>query len=83
MLQWTPFPPSSRKFLKCLSSSPHPRPQQQYHSKVDVLIDDAFKEMISSLVSKVSRTQSSQGQWNIQVECFSQGHLEQQTEMPI
>ncbi|XP_077067115.1 calcium-dependent secretion activator 2 isoform X4 [Siphateles boraxobius] len=25
---------------------------QQYHSKIDVLIDDAFKEMISSLVSK-------------------------------
>lgn len=27
--------------------------QQQYHSKIDVLIDEAFKEMISSLVSKV------------------------------
>ncbi|KTG42966.1 hypothetical protein cypCar_00029737, partial [Cyprinus carpio] len=26
--------------------------QQQYHSKIDVLIDEAFKEMISSLVSK-------------------------------
>ncbi|XP_028286200.1 calcium-dependent secretion activator 2 isoform X2 [Parambassis ranga] len=26
--------------------------QWQYHSKIDVLIDDAFKEMISSLVSK-------------------------------
>ncbi|XP_028305249.1 calcium-dependent secretion activator 2 isoform X10 [Gouania willdenowi] len=26
--------------------------EQQYHSKIDVLIDDAFKEMISSLVSK-------------------------------
>ncbi|XP_028286202.1 calcium-dependent secretion activator 2 isoform X4 [Parambassis ranga] len=26
--------------------------QEQYHSKIDVLIDDAFKEMISSLVSK-------------------------------
>uniref|UniRef100_A0A8C1QM94 Ca++-dependent secretion activator 2 n=1 Tax=Cyprinus carpio TaxID=7962 RepID=A0A8C1QM94_CYPCA len=25
---------------------------QQYHSKIDVLIDEAFKEMISSLVSK-------------------------------
>ncbi|XP_027128527.1 calcium-dependent secretion activator 2 isoform X4 [Larimichthys crocea] len=25
---------------------------QQYHSKIDVLIDDAFKDMISSLVSK-------------------------------
>lgn len=28
-------------------------PQQQYHSKIDVLIDEAFKEMISCLVSKV------------------------------
>ena len=27
--------------------------QQQYHSKIDVLIDEAFKEMISCLVSKV------------------------------
>uniref|UniRef100_A0A9J7Y282 Calcium dependent secretion activator 2 n=1 Tax=Cyprinus carpio carpio TaxID=630221 RepID=A0A9J7Y282_CYPCA len=26
--------------------------EQQYHSKIDVLIDEAFKEMISSLVSK-------------------------------
>ncbi|XP_050956157.1 calcium-dependent secretion activator 2 isoform X4 [Labeo rohita] len=26
--------------------------QEQYHSKIDVLIDEAFKEMISSLVSK-------------------------------
>uniref|UniRef100_A0A667XQG1 Calcium dependent secretion activator 2 n=1 Tax=Myripristis murdjan TaxID=586833 RepID=A0A667XQG1_9TELE len=26
--------------------------RQQYHSKIDVLIDEAFKEMISSLVSK-------------------------------
>ncbi|KAM6973644.1 calcium-dependent secretion activator 2 [Aplochiton taeniatus] len=26
--------------------------EQQYHSKIDVLIEDAFKEMISSLVSK-------------------------------
>ncbi|KAG8012391.1 Calcium-dependent secretion activator 2, partial [Nibea albiflora] len=26
--------------------------EQQYHSKIDVLIDDAFKDMISSLVSK-------------------------------
>uniref|UniRef100_A0A3P8XIY3 Calcium dependent secretion activator 2 n=1 Tax=Esox lucius TaxID=8010 RepID=A0A3P8XIY3_ESOLU len=26
--------------------------QQQYHSKIDVLIDDAFKDMISCLVSK-------------------------------
>lgn len=30
--------------------------QQQYHSKIDVLIDEAFKEMISSLVSKVLPT---------------------------
>lgn len=39
-------------------SIPHlraPSPiQQQYHSKIDVLIDEAFKEMISSLVSKVN-----------------------------
>lgn len=28
--------------------------QQQYHSKIDVLIDEAFKEMISCLVSKVA-----------------------------
>ncbi|XP_056271706.1 calcium-dependent secretion activator 2 isoform X2 [Pseudoliparis swirei] len=27
---------------------------QQYHSKIDVLIDDAFKDMISSLVAKLS-----------------------------
>ncbi|XP_061750357.1 calcium-dependent secretion activator 2 isoform X2 [Nerophis ophidion] len=27
---------------------------QQYHSKIDVLIDEAFKDMISSLVSKLS-----------------------------
>ncbi|XP_076027027.1 calcium-dependent secretion activator 2 isoform X3 [Genypterus blacodes] len=27
---------------------------QQYHSKIDVLIDDSFKEMISSLVSKLA-----------------------------
>ncbi|XP_014874664.1 calcium-dependent secretion activator 2-like, partial [Poecilia latipinna] len=27
-------------------------PQQQYHSKIDVLIDDTFKEMIFSLTSK-------------------------------
>uniref|UniRef100_A0A8C2Z4H3 Calcium dependent secretion activator 2 n=1 Tax=Cyclopterus lumpus TaxID=8103 RepID=A0A8C2Z4H3_CYCLU len=26
--------------------------EQQYHSKIDVLIDDAFKDMISSLVTK-------------------------------
>ncbi|XP_057185180.1 calcium-dependent secretion activator 2 isoform X7 [Triplophysa rosa] len=26
--------------------------EQQYHSKIDVLIDEAFKEMLSSLVSK-------------------------------
>uniref|UniRef100_A0A3P8UQ35 Calcium dependent secretion activator 2 n=1 Tax=Cynoglossus semilaevis TaxID=244447 RepID=A0A3P8UQ35_CYNSE len=26
--------------------------EQQYHSKIDVLIDEAFKEMISSLISK-------------------------------
>ncbi|XP_044211477.1 calcium-dependent secretion activator 2 isoform X4 [Thunnus albacares] len=26
--------------------------EQQYHSKIDVLIDEAFKEMVSSLVSK-------------------------------
>eukprot|EP00064_Thunnus_orientalis_P018833 superscaffoldBa00004474_g18940 len=26
--------------------------KQQYHSKIDVLIDEAFKEMVSSLVSK-------------------------------
>lgn len=32
--------------------SPFLVPQQQYHSKIDVLIDEAFKEMISSLVSK-------------------------------
>ncbi|KAK2880542.1 hypothetical protein Q8A73_023240 [Channa argus] len=28
------------------------RGEQQYHSKIDVLIDEVFKEMISSLVSK-------------------------------
>uniref|UniRef100_A0A3B3ZU91 Uncharacterized protein n=1 Tax=Periophthalmus magnuspinnatus TaxID=409849 RepID=A0A3B3ZU91_9GOBI len=28
--------------------------EQQYHSKIDVLIDDTFKEMIASLVSKFS-----------------------------
>ncbi|XP_054632286.1 calcium-dependent secretion activator 2 isoform X3 [Dunckerocampus dactyliophorus] len=27
---------------------------QQYHSKIDVLIDEAFKDMVSSLVSKLS-----------------------------
>ncbi|XP_046891035.1 calcium-dependent secretion activator 2 isoform X1 [Hypomesus transpacificus] len=34
------------------SSQESDKQWQQYHSKVDVLIDDAFKEMISSLVSK-------------------------------
>ncbi|XP_054632284.1 calcium-dependent secretion activator 2 isoform X2 [Dunckerocampus dactyliophorus] len=28
--------------------------EQQYHSKIDVLIDEAFKDMVSSLVSKLS-----------------------------
>ncbi|KAM8861283.1 calcium-dependent secretion activator 2 isoform 2-T2 [Synchiropus picturatus] len=28
--------------------------EQQYHSKIDVLIDETFKEMISSLVSKLA-----------------------------
>uniref|UniRef100_A0A8C7U2J7 Calcium-dependent secretion activator 2 n=1 Tax=Oncorhynchus mykiss TaxID=8022 RepID=A0A8C7U2J7_ONCMY len=31
---------------------PHPTSIQQYHSKIDVLIDDAFKDMISSMVTK-------------------------------
>uniref|UniRef100_A0A3Q3BEG7 MUN domain-containing protein n=1 Tax=Kryptolebias marmoratus TaxID=37003 RepID=A0A3Q3BEG7_KRYMA len=29
-----------------------PNAQQQYHSRIDVLIDETFKEMISSLISK-------------------------------
>uniref|UniRef100_A0A8C8EG85 Calcium-dependent secretion activator 2 n=1 Tax=Oncorhynchus tshawytscha TaxID=74940 RepID=A0A8C8EG85_ONCTS len=31
---------------------PHSTSIQQYHSKIDVLIDDAFKDMISSMVTK-------------------------------
>lgn len=30
--------------------------QQQYHSKIDVLIDEALKDIITSLVSKVNVT---------------------------
>lgn len=30
--------------------------QQQYHSKIDVLIDEALKDIITSLVSKVNLT---------------------------
>lgn len=30
--------------------------QQQYHSKIDILIDEALKDIITSLVSKVNLT---------------------------
>lgn len=30
--------------------------QQQYHSKIDVLIDESLKDIITSLVSKVNLT---------------------------